>query len=364
MKNLRKCLNIIIILFVVLLLFITCKQDVEEEEIQIPATPTGVTAFVTSLNDIIIIWSPVSGATGYRVYRSTSVSGTFSRVGDVSTTSFSNTGLNADAMYFYRVSAYNSDGESTQSSSVSARTNPSIPTIPTGVYALASSSTITIKWSEVSGATGYRVFRSTSASGTFSRVGDVSITSFTDIRLSTNTTFYYRVSAYNNFGESIQSSSVSERTLQNNVTQAIPVSSSCIVYEWPWDPDGDFVMTIGNLVFTAATLGGLEILTGASEEVEYVIERRRSNGTWEEIRNIPWASSTLLDWAKYWLGNGNKPGSAGIDHYIVDTGLLSNTQYEYRTYGVIKLQVLWGLIPPFEISKIGPYYQASALTHP
>ena len=85
-----------------------------------PATPSNVSASAASSSSITVSWSSVTGATGYKVYRSTSSSGTYSSVGDVPTTSYTNTGLTAGTTYYYKVSAYNSAGESAQSSYASA----------------------------------------------------------------------------------------------------------------------------------------------------------------------------------------------------------------------------------------------------
>jgi len=89
----------------------------------------------------------------------------------------------------------------------------SAPSAPTGVSANAtSSSSITISWNAVSGATSYTVYRSTSRSGSFSSVGTTSSTSFTNTGLSANTTYYYKVTASNSYGTSGYSSTVSAKT--------------------------------------------------------------------------------------------------------------------------------------------------------
>ena len=176
-------------------------------------TPTGVTAVAASSSSVTVSWSSVSGATGYYVYRSLSSSGTYSQVGTSTTTSYTNTGLLANTMYYYRVTAYNNNGESAQSSTVSATTLGIPPSNPTGVTATASSSSsITISWTSVSGATGYRIYRSSSSTGTYSQVGTPTATSYTDTGLSANTMYFYKVSAVNNNGESAQSSTVSATT--------------------------------------------------------------------------------------------------------------------------------------------------------
>ena len=88
-----------------------------------PGTPGGITATATSSSSITVSWSLVSGATGYYVYRSTSTLDTYySKVGTSFSTSSTNTGLSANTMYYYKVSAYNSNGESAQSSYTYART--------------------------------------------------------------------------------------------------------------------------------------------------------------------------------------------------------------------------------------------------
>ena len=89
----------------------------------------------------------------------------------------------------------------------------SAPSAPTGVSANAtSSSSITISWNAVSGATSYTVYRSSSSNGSYSSVGTTSSTSFTNTGLSANTTYYYKVTAANSYGTSGYSSTVSATT--------------------------------------------------------------------------------------------------------------------------------------------------------
>jgi flagellar hook assembly protein FlgD len=97
--------------------------------------------------------------------------------------------------------------------SISTSSTASVPNIPTTVGATArSESNITIDWATVKGATGYYVYRSTSSSGTYQLVGNAASTTFSDKDLSPSTTYYYKVSAYNNAGESSQSSSANAKT--------------------------------------------------------------------------------------------------------------------------------------------------------
>lgn len=93
-------------------------------------------------------------------------------------------------------------------------TNGSSPSTPTGLAVSGSAATsLTISWSSVSGATSYDLYRSTSASGSYSSVETGSATSYSDTSLSANTTYYYEVSASNSSGSSSKSGDVSGTTL-------------------------------------------------------------------------------------------------------------------------------------------------------
>ncbi|WSQ11538.1 glycoside hydrolase family 18 protein [Streptomyces sp. NBC_01231] len=81
-----------------------------------PATPTGVTVTRAASSSISLAWSPVSGATGYTVYRD----GT--KAAAVTGTSATVTGLAASTSYSFQVTATNAAGESARSAAVTGRT--------------------------------------------------------------------------------------------------------------------------------------------------------------------------------------------------------------------------------------------------
>jgi uncharacterized repeat protein (TIGR02543 family) len=190
--------------------------------------PTGLTATAVSSSIITVSWSPVSGASLYQVYRATSSSGSYYYAGGSTSTSYTDPGLSSGTTYYYKVSAYGYDGQSAQSDYVSATTF-STPDIPTGLTATAvSSGSITVSWSAVSGASGYKVYRATSSSGSYDRVGDSASTSYTDTALSSGTTYYYKVSAYNDDGESALSDYVYATT--SSSSSSVPSSGSELSY--------------------------------------------------------------------------------------------------------------------------------------
>jgi len=216
-----------------------------------------------------------------------------------------------------------------------------IPVTPTVTTPVPSASTVMLSWEPVSLANGYRIYRSTSASGTYALISTTSFASYADIRLPTSTTFYYRISAYNNAGESAQSDITSATTLLNN-SDAIAISSSSIVVEWPRDPDADIIMLLGGLAVTVSPVPG-------SLGIRYTVD---------------W-SNNLIDWhradTKEWppLPIYGTPSSSEVDHYFVDTGLLPNTLYYYKVAGELYYQL--PLIPNIIIEKI-PIVTVSART--
>ena len=182
-----------------------------------PDAPADVSATAVSPVSIKVSWSRVSDpdweypVTGYNVYRSQDAGDPYNKIYTTSYSSdYTDTGLSTNTTYYYKVSAYNDNGEGARSPAVSATTNHL--DIPTKIGASAESLTsITVSWNSISGATGYKVYRSLSADSPqlITTIPSSSTTSYTDTRLVANTTYYYTVSAYNANEESGLSSVIS-----------------------------------------------------------------------------------------------------------------------------------------------------------
>ena len=172
-------------------------------------------AFARSKSEIEITWNAVSGATSYKLYRSTSRSGGYAQIGgDISALRYLDRGgLSPDTEYFYQLEACNSAGCSVRSPADSDTTLPMpvAPAQPAQPRASAQSeSEILVTWSAVSGATRYKLYRSTSRSGGYAQIGgDISALRYSDRGRSASTEYFYRLEACNSVGCSAPSPEVS-----------------------------------------------------------------------------------------------------------------------------------------------------------
>jgi chitinase len=84
---------------------------------QPPAAPTGLTAGTVTSSSVALSWSPVTGATGYAIYRNGV------KVQTATGTSATVSGLTASTAYTFQVAAVNDAGESPKSATVNATTS-------------------------------------------------------------------------------------------------------------------------------------------------------------------------------------------------------------------------------------------------
>ncbi|WP_127531673.1 endo-1,4-beta-xylanase [Paenibacillus kobensis] len=180
----------------------------------VPAAPTGLTATAGNAQ-VALSWAASSGATSYTVKRATTSGGTYTNVAtNVTTTSYTDTGVTNGTTYYYVVSASNSAGSSANSAQASATptggTTPTVPAAPSGLTATAGNAQVALSWAASTGATSYTVKRATTSGGTYTNVAtNVTATSYTDTSVTNGTTYYYVVSASNSAGSSANSAQAS-----------------------------------------------------------------------------------------------------------------------------------------------------------
>jgi hypothetical protein len=234
----------------------------------LPSAPTNVSANALSSSSISVSWSSVIGATGYEIYYSGSSSGTKNFITNVTETTYTHNGLISSTTYYYFIKTKNNNGSSGYSSFGNATTlsdntgNNNLPSAPTNVSANAlSSSSISVSWSSVIGATGYEVYYSGSSSGTKNFITNVTGTTYTHNGLISSTTYYYFIKTKNNNGSSGYSSFGNATTL----SEVIAGSSSSNAITINGSISGNFSSGL-NEVWYKFTKNGEGVLSASDRE--------------------------------------------------------------------------------------------------
>jgi hypothetical protein len=179
--------------------------------------PSNLTGTVVSSNQINLSWKDNStNETGFNVERSTVSSGPYSVIADLgaNVTTYSDKGLTQNTTYYYRVQAYNTSTSGTVYSSytsVVSKKTASLAAPSTLTAAVISSTQIKLSWRDnTSYETAYEIERATSTGGPYSVIGSVGVNviTYADTVPAQNTTYYYRVRAYDGTNYSLYSSVV------------------------------------------------------------------------------------------------------------------------------------------------------------
>ena len=148
---------------------------------------------------IKVSWTKPAGATGYYVYRKKGT-GSWSKIATIKNAStLSYTDKNATTKYSYSVIAYKTVNGKTYTSDRSNVIQASVlkKTSSFSVVQKGTSQAVTVKWSKVTNATGYQVYRKTGSNGSWTllKTTGSAATSYSQNIPKIGTTYYYRVRA-------------------------------------------------------------------------------------------------------------------------------------------------------------------------
>lgn len=135
----------------------------------------------------------------YEVWRSTSLNGNFTKIDTPYTWWSEDNNYIRGNTYYYKIRGINYNGETSEFSHVVSCTVPLAK--PTLSLRVVGTNSIKLSWNKVNGATGYKIYRSTSANGYYSLVKTItsgSATSWTNTGLKQGQAKYYKIRACKN----------------------------------------------------------------------------------------------------------------------------------------------------------------------
>lgn len=159
-------------------------------EIGMPEIKTITSATSSSMD---ITWDKVKKVTGYKIYRSATEKGTYRCVGKTNKLYYTDKNLSTNRKYFYKITSYTSNGESNESCVKYGLTRLKAPAITSGTA--NSKSSVTIKWSNVTQAKQYYVYRAEKSNGDYKFIASTTKREYKDSNLKNRKTYYYKVLA-------------------------------------------------------------------------------------------------------------------------------------------------------------------------
>ncbi len=135
--------------------------------------------------------------------------------------------------------------------SVDVESPPQPPATPTGLATVAGDGSVDLSWSAASGATGYKIKRSTTSGSGYAAIATTNSLALADSGLANGTLYYYVVSAMNGVGESADSAEISVRPVSSAPVQlGMTLTNSQLEISWPADHTGWMLEYTTNLMDT------------------------------------------------------------------------------------------------------------------
>ena len=222
-----------------------------------PATPK-LTKVSRTASGVKVSWGAVEGADSYIVYRKTSKSG-WTNLGTTTESTFTDTKAKTGTTYYYTVKAQNEAGASGYN-----KTGLKIKFVaaPKLTKIANESSGVRVKWSKVSGADGYYLYRRVAGSKTWTKVATIkkgSTTSYLDKKASAGKTYEYIIKCYDG------------STPSASAAKVIKIKR----------------LTVPKLVSAKSAKAGVTVKWGKVAGAEgYLVYRKTGKGSWGQFTKV------------------------------------------------------------------------------
>lgn len=259
----------------------------------VPGTPE----LVASESDakVTLTWTPSSGASVYKVYKSETAgnfAGAEERTVAANVYEYEWSGLTNGATYYFKVKAENEVGDSA-SNEKSATPQVAAPGVPVPGPATPGDARISLTWNPVIGSTGYKIFKSTTSGVYGSEEVSVSdsVYGYDVTGLTNGTTYYFVIKATNPGGDSTASNEVSAtpRTVPSAPTGVTAVAGNgqaTVSFTVPANGGSDitsYKVTAMPGTITVTGTGSPITVTGLSNGVTYTFTVQAVNSTGSSV---------------------------------------------------------------------------------
>ena len=172
----------------------------------------------------VITWQAVEGAVKYEIYRSTKSSKSYKLLTTVEAPGYIDETVSSGKTYYYKVKAIGQVSKSADSSYVKLTGKCAATEVFVELH--ETSGKPVISWYKVSGAKKYTVYRATSETGKYTKLGTTTKLSYTDTKAVPGTQYFYKVvvngssssynSAYSNIVSVVGYAAAPQVTLKND----------------------------------------------------------------------------------------------------------------------------------------------------
>ncbi|UYM04017.1 choice-of-anchor D domain-containing protein [Solicola gregarius] len=234
-------------------------KDATPEDRTAPQIPDGLTA--NEANDAVVLdWNDNPDDTvHYDVYRADNANvdttGTPISPEDLAESTFTDTDVEVDSMYYYRVVAVDGNGNRSEPSEIASITvgDQEAPLAPTELAATAGDGQVDLEWaaSASDDVAGYRIYRATTPTVDIAPANLIdglgNVAEYSDQDVENDTTYYYAVVTVDQAGNASPSSEIASATPTDTTAPGAPAGLAATggdgLVELAWDASADSDVT-------------------------------------------------------------------------------------------------------------------------